>query len=90
MMHFSLFSSKAGPLGAGASKVLTLSCNRGLKGPGMHWEPRNVNPMLALRTGECNDRMNETRNPSVSPTSQHAPSSRFTRHRGTFNELSRK
>lgn len=27
-----------------------------LKGPGMHWAPRNVNPMLALRGAACHDR----------------------------------
>lgn len=31
-----------------------------LKGPGMHWEPAHVNPMLALRTSACNDRWDET------------------------------
>lgn len=30
-----------------------------LKGPGMHWEPGNVNPLLALRTVVCNDRWDE-------------------------------
>jgi hypothetical protein len=30
-----------------------------LKGPGMHWARRNVNPMLALRNGECSGRWDE-------------------------------
>ncbi len=30
-----------------------------LKGPGMHWAPSHVNPMLALRTAVCNDRWDE-------------------------------
>jgi hypothetical protein len=30
-----------------------------MKGPGMHWVPDNVNPMLALRTTVCNDRWDE-------------------------------
>jgi len=30
-----------------------------LKGPGMHWARRHVNPMLALRTAECNERWGE-------------------------------
>lgn len=30
-----------------------------LKGPGMHWARKNVNPMLALRTAVCNDRWEE-------------------------------
>jgi hypothetical protein len=31
-----------------------------LKGSGMRWERKNVNPMLALRNGVCNDRWQET------------------------------
>jgi hypothetical protein len=31
-----------------------------LKGAGMHWERKNVNPMLALRNGVCNERWLET------------------------------
>jgi hypothetical protein len=30
-----------------------------LKGPGMHWAPAHVNPLLALRTSACNDRWDE-------------------------------
>jgi hypothetical protein len=30
-----------------------------LKGPGRHWERKNVNPMLALRNAVCNDRWKE-------------------------------
>jgi hypothetical protein len=30
-----------------------------LKGAGMHWEPGNVNPMLALRMNLCNQRWDE-------------------------------
>jgi len=32
-----------------------------LKGAGMHWERRNVNPMLALRNAICNHRWDEAR-----------------------------
>ena len=31
-----------------------------LKGAGMHWEPANVNPMLALRNALRNERWEET------------------------------
>jgi len=31
-----------------------------LKGTGMRWEHINVNPMLALRNGVCNDRWQAT------------------------------
>lgn len=30
-----------------------------LKGPGMHWAPGNVNPLLSLRCALCNDRWTE-------------------------------
>ena len=31
-----------------------------LKGPGMHWRPEHVNPMLALRLALLNDRWSES------------------------------
>lgn len=31
-----------------------------LKGVGMHWERKNVNPMLSFRNGVCHDRWQET------------------------------
>jgi len=36
-----------------------LSMQVRLKGPGMHWAPRYVNPMLALRATVCNERWEE-------------------------------
>jgi len=56
----------------------------------MHWEPRNVNPMLALRTGECNDRWNETRNQAFRQRLKTRLSSRFTRQEERSNELKQK
>jgi hypothetical protein len=50
-----------------------------LKGPGMHWEPGNVNPMLALRTVVCNDRWDEawrSRRPAIQ---QHQQQRRLVR-----------
>lgn len=48
------------PLGSGSvesgNKVVMQAR---LKGPGMHWEPSHVNPMLALRTLVCNNRWSE-------------------------------
>ncbi len=37
-----------------------------LKGAGMHWERTNVNPMLTLRNGVCNERWQETWQVAVS------------------------
>jgi hypothetical protein len=59
-MNSPLFRAQGWPIGSGsvesANKLLVQAR---LKGAGMHWQPRNVNPMLALRTGVCNDRWAE-------------------------------
>lgn len=61
LMQYPLFQQQGWPLGSGcvesANKCVV---QKRLKGPGMHWEHSNVNPMLALRTGVCNDRWDET------------------------------
>jgi len=63
MMNYPLFRQQGWPIGSGSvESANTCVVQSRLKGSGMHWEARNVNPMLALRTGECNDRWEETRN----------------------------
>jgi len=62
LMQYPLFQQQGWPLGSGCVE----SANRcvvqeRLRGPGMHGDHRNVNPMLALRTGVCHDRWDETR-----------------------------
>jgi hypothetical protein len=55
------FQQDGWPIGSGSvESANTCVVQDRLKGPGMHWEGRNVNPMLALRTGVCNDRWEET------------------------------
>ena len=60
-MQYPLFQQQGWPIGSGsAESANTCVVQARLKGPGMHWEGSNVNPLLALRTGVCNDRWDET------------------------------
>jgi hypothetical protein len=55
------FRAAGYPIGSGAVESANkLVVEARLKGSGMHWAPRHVNPMLALRTVACNDRWTET------------------------------
>jgi hypothetical protein len=60
-LQYPQFQADGWPIGSGmvesANKVVMQAR---LKGAGMHWEPANVNPMLALRTTLCNARWAET------------------------------
>jgi hypothetical protein len=60
-MQYPQYQAAGWPIGSGivesGNKVVMQAR---LKGPGMHWEPTHVNPMLALRTSACNDRWDET------------------------------
>jgi hypothetical protein len=60
MMQYPQFQRDGWPIGSG----MVESANKNvvetrLKGPGMHWERTNVNPMLALRNAVCNERWQE-------------------------------
>jgi endogenous inhibitor of DNA gyrase (YacG/DUF329 family) len=60
LMQYPEFHSSGWPIGSG----MVESANKNvvearLKGPGMHWQRNNVNPMLALRNAACNDRWKE-------------------------------
>lgn len=61
MMHSPSYQRQGWPIGSGmvesANKVVVQAR---LKGAGMHWAPRHVNPMLALRNAVWNDRWQET------------------------------
>ena len=62
MMQYPQFRQKGLPIGSGSVESANVGVVQArLKGVGMHWERKNVNPMLALRIGECNDRWEETR-----------------------------
>jgi hypothetical protein len=60
-MQYPQYQAQGWPIGSGivesGNKVVMQAR---LKGPGMHWAPEHVNPMLALRTSACNDRWDET------------------------------
>jgi hypothetical protein len=60
LMQYPQFRRDGWPIGSG----MVESANKNivearLKGSGMHWERKHVNPMLALRTAVCNDRWQE-------------------------------
>jgi hypothetical protein len=88
MMQYSLFQQQGWPIGSGSvESANTCVVQSRLKGPGMHWEPRNVNPMLALRTGECNDRWTETRNQAFHHRLLIRRKKRFARQKDRYDEL---
>jgi hypothetical protein len=59
-LQYPTFRAAGYPIGSGivesANKVVV---EDRLKGSGMHWAPRHVDPMLALRTAVCADRWDE-------------------------------
>lgn len=61
LMDYPQFRQLGWPIGSGSVESANkLVVEARLKGAGMHWERKNVNPMLALRTGVCNDRWTES------------------------------
>ncbi len=60
-MQYPRFQQDGWPIGSGSVESSnTCLVHQRLKGAGMHWEGRNVNPLLALRTAVANDRWEET------------------------------
>jgi hypothetical protein len=53
----------------------------------MHWERRNVNPVLALRTGLCNDRWDETMQQASRHRLLTRRSRRYARQKKKYDEL---
>jgi hypothetical protein len=61
LMRYPLFRQAGWPIGSGmVESANKLVVEARLKGTGMRWKRSNVNPMLALRTGVCNERWQET------------------------------
>jgi hypothetical protein len=61
LMQYPSYRASGWPIGSGMVECANkLVMQTRLKGPGMHWAPRHVNPMLALRTAVCNERWEET------------------------------
>jgi hypothetical protein len=60
-MEYPTFRAEGWPIGSGCVESANkLVVEARLKGPGMHWAPRHVNPLLALRNAECNERWEES------------------------------
>jgi hypothetical protein len=60
LMDYPAYQQQGWPIGSGSvesSHKLVVQAR--LKGPGMHWRPEHVNPMLALRLALLNDRWPE-------------------------------
>lgn len=61
LMQYPQFHRDGWPIGSGmVESANKLVVEARLKGAGMHWQRKNVNPMLALRNGICNERWQET------------------------------
>ncbi len=59
-MEYARFREAGWPIGSGSGESANkLVVEARLKGAGMHWEKKNVNPMLALRNAFCNARWEE-------------------------------
>jgi hypothetical protein len=60
MMNYPEYQRQGWPIGSGSvesgNKVVV---EARLKGPGMHWAPSHVNPLLSLRNAICSDRWAE-------------------------------
>ena len=61
LMQYPQFRRDGWPIGSGmVESANKLVVEARLKGAGMHWHRKNVNPLLALRNGVCNQRWQET------------------------------
>ncbi len=59
-MDYPAFADAGWPIGSGSVESANkLVVEARLKGAGMHWHARHVNPMLALRTIVCNDQWDD-------------------------------
>jgi hypothetical protein len=91
LMHYPRFQQQRWPIGSGSvESANTCVVQQRLKGPGMHWERTNVNPMLALRTGVCNDRWDETMHQASRHRLLTRRSSRFARQKKKYEEMTQK
>jgi hypothetical protein len=60
LLRYPAFRRAGWPIGSGCVESANkLVVEARLKGAGMHWAPRHVDPMLALRNAECNGRWAE-------------------------------
>ena len=76
------FRAAGYPLGSGAVESANKTVVEArLKGSGMHWAPRHVNPLLALRAVACNRRWAETWPAVCASLRDQARRQRLARHR---------
>jgi hypothetical protein len=60
LMEYPTYQQQGWPIGSGSVESgHKLVMQARLKGPGMHWRPEHVNPMLAVRLALLNDRWKE-------------------------------
>lgn len=91
MMQYPQFQQKGWPIGSGSVESANVGVVQArLKGVGMHWERKNVNPMLALRIGECNDRWEETREQAFRQRLQARMARRSARQVARYNVIKQK
>jgi hypothetical protein len=91
LMHSPRFQQDGWPIGSGsAESANTCVVQDRLKGPGMHWEGRNVNPLLALRIAVCNDRWEETMQQASRHRLLTRRARRFARQKHTYEQLRQK
>jgi len=80
LMQYPTFRQHGWPIGSGmVESANKLVVEARLKGAGMHWERTNINPMLALRNGICNERWQETWHVVVSQQQHHQAQRRTAR-----------
>ena len=61
LMDYPTYQQQGWPIGSGSVESSHKSVVQArLKGPGMHWRPEHINPMLALRLALLNERWSES------------------------------
>jgi hypothetical protein len=80
LMQYPQVRRQGWPIGSGmVESANKLVVQARLKGAGMHWQRDNVNPMLALRCGVCNQRWQATWALSCAQLRQHQAARRTAR-----------
>ncbi len=80
LMQYPTFRQDGWPIGSGmVESANKLVVEARLKGAGMHWERSNVNRMLTLRNGICNERWQETWQVAVAQQCRHQAQRRTAR-----------
>jgi hypothetical protein len=91
LMRYPFFQHQGWPLGSGSvESANTCVVQQRLKGPGMHWEGRHVNPRLSLRTGVCHERWEETMQQASRQRLLTRRARRFARHTKKKEEMKQK